>query len=73
MQEHDLGPVILRTIAIVGGIIVAIVTVYQVRADWKTSGLDIQVSKLLLALTALGCIIVILSSTGVIGWQTKAN
>lgn len=72
MQEHVAGPIILRTIAIIGAIVVGIIAIYQVRNDWKTPGLDIQVSKLLLALMAFGCVLVILSSTGVIGWQTKA-
>lgn len=63
----------LRVIAIVGAIVVALVAIYQVRNDWKTPGLDIAVSKLLLGLMALGCIIVILSSTGVIGWQVNGG
>ncbi len=63
--------VVLRGIAIVGAVIVGLIAIYQVRNDWTTPGLDIQVSKLLLALMAFGCVIVILSSTGVIGWQTK--
>jgi hypothetical protein len=70
MTEQTLA-YILRTIAIIGAIVVGIVAIYQVRNDWKTPGLDIQVSKLLLGLMAFGCIIVILSSWGIIGWQTK--
>ena len=73
MQEHILNSaVIFRAIAIAGAILVAIVAIYQVRNDWQQTGLDIQVSKLLLAIMAVGCVVVILSSTGVIGWQTKA-
>jgi len=73
MQEHILNsPVIFRAIAIAGAVLVAIVAIYQVRNDWQQTGLDIQVSKLLLAIMAVGCLVVILSSTGVIGWQTKA-
>ena len=73
MQEHILNsPVIFRAIAIAGAVLVAIVAIYQVRNDWQQTGLDIQVSKLLLAIMAVGCVVVILSSTGIIGWQTKA-
>ena len=72
-QEHVISaPVIFRAIAIVGAIVVGIVAIYQVRNDWKQKTLDIQVSKLLLAIMAFGCLVVILSSTGVIGWQVKA-
>jgi hypothetical protein len=72
MDEKQFA-LILRAIAIIGAIVVGIVAIYQVRNDWKTPGLDIQVSKLLLAIMAVGCIIVILSSTGVIGWQAKGG
>jgi hypothetical protein len=67
-MEHLAVP--LRILAIVGGILVGAVAIWAVKNDWKTPGLDINVAKLLLGLMALGCVIVILSSTGVIGWQT---
>ena len=51
-----------RAIAVVGAIVVGIAAVYAVKQDWKTPGLDLMVSKLLLALMAAGCIIVILRS-----------
>lgn len=72
MTEQSLA-FVFRGIAIVGAILVGLIAIYQVRNDWTTPGLDIQVSKLLLALMAVGCVIVILSSTGVIGWQTRAG
>jgi hypothetical protein len=70
MDEHTFA-LILRAIAIIGAIVVGIVAIYQVRNDWTSTGLDIQVSKLLLGIMAFGCVIVILSSWGIIGWQTK--
>jgi hypothetical protein len=70
MDEHMFA-LVLRGIAIVGAIVVGIISIYQVRNDWTTPGLDIQVSKLLLGIMAFGCVIVILSSTGIIGWQAK--
>ena len=60
-------------IAIVGAVVVGVTALVAVKNDWKTTGLDIQVTKLLLGLMALGCVIVILSATGVIGPHEKGG
>jgi hypothetical protein len=37
------------------------------RADWKTTGLDNNVTKLLLGLMAFGCVLVVFAAIGVLG------
>lgn len=54
-------------IAIVGGIIVAVVSAVALKNDWKTPGMDNQVFKLMLGLLCLGAIIAILAGAGFLG------
>ncbi|MBV8639579.1 MAG: hypothetical protein JO322_15985 [Candidatus Eremiobacteraeota bacterium] len=54
-------------VAIVGGIIVAVVSAVALKNDWKTPGMENQVFKLMLALLCLGAIIAILAGAGVLG------
>ena len=54
-------------IAIVGGIIVAVVSAIALKNDWKTPGMENQVFKLMLALLCLGAVIAILAGAGVLG------
>ena len=56
-----------RIIAIVGGIIVAIVSAIALKNDWKTPGLDNQVFKVMLALLFIGAIIALLAGAHVLG------
>ena len=56
-----------RIIAIVGGIIVAIVSAIALKNDWKTPGLDNQVFKVMLALLFVGAIIALLAGAHVLG------
>ncbi len=56
-----------RACAIIGAIIVGISALTSLRGEWKKRGLDDQVSKVMLSLLTLGCIIVILAATGIIG------
>ncbi len=65
-------PTIERTIAIVGGIIVAVVSAVALKNDWKTPGMDNQVFKILLGLHCLGAIIAVLAGVGVLGNFPKA-
>jgi F0F1-type ATP synthase membrane subunit c/vacuolar-type H+-ATPase subunit K len=59
--------VVERTIAIVGGIVVALVSAKALRDDWKTPGVDNQVFKLMLGLLCLGAVIALLAGVGVLG------
>lgn len=54
-------------IAILGGIVVAVVSAIALKNDWNTPGIDNQVFKLMLALLCLGAIIAILAGAGVLG------
>jgi len=44
-----------------------VTTTVQLKNDWKNNYLDDQVTKLLLGLMALGCILVLLAVFGVLG------
>ncbi len=59
--------VIEKSIAFVLALIVGGTTSLQLAKDWSSTGLDNQVTKLLLALMAFGCILVILAAVGVLG------
>ena len=61
------APTLERTIAIVGGIIVAIVSAIALKNDWKTPGMDNQVFKIMLGLLCLGAIIALLAGAHVLG------
>jgi peptidase E len=56
-----------KGIAIILAIIVGGTTSFQLFKDWSSTGLDNQVTKLLLGLMAFGCILVILAAVGVLG------
>jgi putative copper export protein len=54
----------LRLIAFVGAVIVGLSALLSLQAEWPKKHLDDQVTKVMLALLALGCVIVILVSFG---------
>jgi peptidase E len=56
-----------KGIAFILAIIVGGTTSFQLFKDWSSTGLDNQVTKLLLGLMAFGCILVILAAVGVLG------
>jgi len=56
-----------RGIALIGSIVVGVFALIALRADWKTTGLDNNTTKLLLGLMAFGCVLVILACFGVLG------
>jgi hypothetical protein len=59
--------VIEKSIAFVLALIVGGTTSVQLAKDWKSTGLDNQVTKGLLGLMAFGCILVVLAAVGVLG------
>ncbi len=61
-----------RTIAIIGGIIVGIVSAKALYDDWKTPGIENHVFKIMLGLLCLGAVIAILAGAGVLGNFAKA-
>ncbi len=56
-----------RGLALIGALVVGVTTSVQLRNDWKTTGIENTVTKLLLALMAFGCILVLLAVFGVLG------
>jgi hypothetical protein len=56
-----------KGIAFILALLVGGTTSFQLYKDWASTGLDNQVTKLLLGLMAFGCILVILAAVGVLG------
>ena len=56
-----------KGVALIAAIVVAVTTSVQLRNDWRSGGLDNNVTKLLLGLMAFGCVLVILAAVGVLG------
>ena len=68
-----IDPAVLeRTIAIIGGIVVAIVSAKALIDDWKTPGIDNQVFKIMLGLLFIGAIVAALAGANVLGNFPKA-
>lgn len=57
--------VVLRIIAFVGAVVVGLSASMSLVAEWPKRGLDDQVTKVMLGLLALGCVIVILVAFGI--------
>jgi F0F1-type ATP synthase membrane subunit c/vacuolar-type H+-ATPase subunit K len=60
-------PMLERTGAIIGGLIVGVIAFYALWKDWKTPGIENQVFKLMLLLLGIGAILAILAGAGVVG------
>jgi hypothetical protein len=56
-----------RGVAFILALIVGGTTSFQLYKDWSSTGLDNQVTKLLLGLMAFGCVLVVLATIGVLG------
>ncbi|GAC1496427.1 MAG: hypothetical protein NVS3B17_20070 [Vulcanimicrobiaceae bacterium] len=56
-----------KGLALLLALVVGGTTSVQLYRDWGSSGLDNQVTKILLGLMAFGCILVILAAVGVLG------
>jgi hypothetical protein len=56
-----------RIIALIGALVVGTFAVIALRNDWKKTGLDDQVTKVLLGLMAFGCVLVFFAAVGLIG------
>jgi len=59
--------VIFRTIAFLGAIVVGVTATVQLKNDWGSRGLDGIVTKVLLGLMALGCVLALLASVNLLG------
>jgi hypothetical protein len=56
-----------KSLAFVGAIIVGVTAIVQLRNDWAAKGLDAVVTKLLLGLMAVGCVLALLAAINVVG------
>ena len=56
-----------KAIALVGAILVGVTAVVQLRNDWAAKGLDAVVTKVLLGLMAVGCVLAFLAAVNVLG------
>ncbi len=59
--------------AIIGGIIVAVVAFYALYKDWKSTGIENQVFKLMLVLLGIGAILALLAGLNVLGFTPVAK
>ncbi|HEV3157498.1 MAG TPA: hypothetical protein VGZ00_09165 [Candidatus Baltobacteraceae bacterium] len=64
----DVAATLEKTFAFIGAIVVLLTALYQFKNEMKTSWrLDNILTRLLLGLLVLGCVLVILATVGVIG------
>ena len=56
-----------RIIAFVGALVVAASALTSLRAEWKKTALDDQVTKIMLVLLTVGCVIVIIVALHIAG------
>ncbi len=56
-----------KGVAFVLALLVGGTTSVQLARDWGSSGLDNQLTKVLLGLMAFGCVLVVLAAVGVLG------
>lgn len=56
-----------RTIALLGSLIVGGTASFQLRNEWPLVGIDAQVTKLLLGLMILGCVLAFFASLDILG------
>jgi hypothetical protein len=59
-----------RGAALLGAILVGVTAVVQLRNDWPARGLDADITKLLLGLMAVGCVLALLAAVNVLGART---
>lgn len=56
-------------IALVGAIVVGVTALVQLKNDWAARGIDAAVTKILLGLMALGCVLVFFATINVLGYR----
>ena len=57
--------------AVIAGIVVAVVAFYALYKDWRATGVENQVFKLMLLLLGLGAILALLAGLNVVGFAPK--
>ena len=56
-----------KIVALIGALVVGVFALIALKDDWQTTGLDNNVTKLLLGLMAFGCVLVVMTAVGVLG------
>ena len=62
-----------KIIAIIGAIVVGTFASISLRNEWRKTGLDDQITKILLGLMAFGCVLVILAGLNVLPHGTGVS
>ncbi len=55
-----------KIVAGIFAVIIGVAALIALRNDWKTTGLDNNVTKFLLGLMALGCVLVLVAAFGIL-------
>jgi len=55
-----------KIVAGIFAVIIGVCALIALRNDWKTTGLDNNVTKLLLGLMAFGCVLVLVAAFGIL-------
>jgi uncharacterized membrane protein len=64
-----MNPAIIERLgAVIAGIVVAVVAFYALYKDWKSTGVENQVFKLMLLLLGIGAILALLAGLNVVGF-----
>ncbi len=50
----------------IAALVIGVCAIIALRNDWKTTGLDNNVTKLLLGLMAFGCVLVLVAAFGIL-------
>ncbi|MBV9440504.1 MAG: hypothetical protein JOZ24_10975 [Candidatus Eremiobacteraeota bacterium] len=61
-----------RGAALLGAIVVGVTALFQLKNDWAAQGLDAVLTKLLLGLMALGCVLALLAAINILGVRPGA-
>jgi hypothetical protein len=62
--------IVERTAAVIGGIVVAVVSFYSLYKDWHAIGVENNVFKLMLFLLGVGALLALFAALGVIGFRS---
>ncbi len=69
-----MNPAIIERLgAVTAGIVVAVVSFYSLYKDWKATGVENNVFKIMLFLLGLGAILAILAGLNVLGFTAPAK
>ena len=62
--------IVERSAAVIGGIVVAVVSFYSLYKDWHAIGVENNVFKLMLFLLGVGALLALFAGLGVIGFRS---